>query len=260
MRKTAGIIAIALFAIASCSGKAPLDEMQPGERGRVVRVIDGDALVLDTGQSVRLVGVEAPSPGGRYGDGEPYARESARMLEDMVMGREVRLYYPGLTRDRYDRALAHLKTADAAGPTLWVNLQLVKRGAVRVRLYPDTDRGGAFLLEAERKARETEEGLWAESAYAIRPAGRIGDDARGFMLVDATLGEPTGRPGEEERTILCSRTLQEAGLVLDIAFSAREACDLSAGTRVHMRGWVSSGRMELVHPLHIEKAAAPERD
>ncbi|MBI1253587.1 MAG: hypothetical protein GC196_04490 [Hyphomonas sp.] len=54
-------IAGLLFGLAACNAAAdPLDELAVGERGRVVRVVDGDALALDTGQSVRLVGVEAP--------------------------------------------------------------------------------------------------------------------------------------------------------------------------------------------------------
>jgi endonuclease YncB( thermonuclease family) len=52
---------MALAALAACSAPDPLAGTQPGEHGRVVRVIDGDALVLDTGQSVRLVGIEAPA-------------------------------------------------------------------------------------------------------------------------------------------------------------------------------------------------------
>lgn len=39
-----------LIALAACGApKDPLDELVVGERGRVVRVLDGDALVLDTG-------------------------------------------------------------------------------------------------------------------------------------------------------------------------------------------------------------------
>ena len=56
----------ALLVLAACSGPDPLAGTQPGEHGRVVRVIDGDALVLDTGQSVRLIGIEAPA--GPYKD------------------------------------------------------------------------------------------------------------------------------------------------------------------------------------------------
>lgn len=43
---------------AACSAaKDPLDELTIGERGRVVRVLEGDAGVLDAGQSAGLVGV-----------------------------------------------------------------------------------------------------------------------------------------------------------------------------------------------------------
>ena len=108
--RTSFVLLLTLI-ISACGRSSPLDEMEPGERGRVVRILDGDALVLDTGQSVRLVGVEAPVLRPRSGEPEPFAVESARMLEDMVLGRDVQLFYPGLTRDRYDRALAHVRRA-----------------------------------------------------------------------------------------------------------------------------------------------------
>jgi endonuclease YncB( thermonuclease family) len=60
------------------------------------------------------------------------------MLEDMALGREVQLFYAGLTRDRYDRTLAHVMTTDALGPDLWLNREMVARGGARVRVYPDT--------------------------------------------------------------------------------------------------------------------------
>ena len=55
------VLFAAVLILAACNAKSPLPDMQPGETGRVVRVIDGDALVLDTGQSVRLVSIEAPA-------------------------------------------------------------------------------------------------------------------------------------------------------------------------------------------------------
>lgn len=104
----------------------------------MVRVIDGDALVLDTRQSVRLIGIEAPARPYKDRVGAPYFEESRRMLEDMALGREVQLFYAGLTRDRYDRALAHVVTTDALGPDLWLNREMVARGGARMRVYPDT--------------------------------------------------------------------------------------------------------------------------
>ena len=61
-----------------------MDGLQPGEKGRVVRVIDGDALVLDTGQSVRLIGIEAPAGPYKERAGQPFHAEAKRMLEDMA--------------------------------------------------------------------------------------------------------------------------------------------------------------------------------
>lgn len=246
------LAAVALFVVCACSPSSPLDSMQPGERGRVVRVIDGDALVLDTGQSVRLVGIEAPVREGRDRPGEPFAEEAARELEDLVMGRDVRLYYPGLTRDRYDRALAHVVTADIKGPDYWVNLELVRRGDVRVRLYPDTDGGGETLMEAEKAAREEARGLWRLIAYDAINASDIAPDRRGFLIVEGVLGDEAPRPKEEVRTILCTRRMRGADLVIDMAFSARPACSAPEGTAVRIRGWTSGQRLELVHPLHLE--------
>lgn len=251
MRVLVWILVVAMSAAAACTKSGPLDDMQPGETGRVVRVIDGDALVLDTGQSVRLVGIEAPAPGRRNVEAQPYAEQSKRALEDLVMGRQVRLYYPGLTRDRYDRALAHVETTDGSGPKSWVNLELVKRGAARVRLYPDTDGGGEALLEAERDARASGSGLWGDAAYRPRAFGSYDPSTRGFILVEGQLGRAVDRPHEEERRTLCSREIND-GLVIDIAFSARPLCDTPEGTRVRVRGWTNEKRMELVHPLHME--------
>ena len=105
-------LAICIF-ITGCAPPSPLPDMQPGEQGRVVKIIDGDALVLESGQSVRLVSVLAPVLYPRDRPPDRYAGESARALEDLALGRRVQLFYPGLTRDRYDRALADSQTLDA---------------------------------------------------------------------------------------------------------------------------------------------------
>jgi len=173
--------------------------MEPGERGRVVRIIDGDALVLNTGQSVRLVGIEAPVLRRRGADPDPYAAEAARILENIAMGREVQLYYPGLTRDRYDRALAHVVTDDAAGPEFWVNMELIRRGAARVRLYPDTAARGADFLDAEQIARDQKIGLWGIPSYTVKDAGEIASETRGFTIIRALRRGADFRSGDGSR-------------------------------------------------------------
>lgn len=83
-------LAVAALLLGGCGPSDPMAQFQPSERGHVSRMVDGDALVLNTGQSVRLIGIEAPAPERRDRSGEDFAKESARMLEDVALGlREV---------------------------------------------------------------------------------------------------------------------------------------------------------------------------
>ena len=218
------------------------DEMEAGERGRVVRVIDGDSLVLDTGQTVRLVGLEAPSFGRRDRLDQPHATESHRLLEDLTLGRQVRLYYGGLTRDRYDRALAHLVTDDGLGPHMWINRELLARGGARFRAYPDTERGLESLRVAEAEAIAAAAGLWRVSDYAIEDARDLGEAERGFLILHAILGAREPARGEND---ICWRDFLGSQIGMGVAPAAMAACDLPAGHAVRVRGWHVSGRLSL---------------
>lgn len=235
--------------ITACGGSDPLEALVPGERGRVVRIIDGDALVLDTGQSVRLVGLEAPAPARRDRAGQPHADKSSRMLEDMALGRRVRLYYAGLTRDRYDRALAHVLTDDQLGPRLWLNLEMVSRGGARVRTWPDTALAAGVLVEAERDARETGRGLWGHEAYRVRQVREVEETVRGFTIVEGILGEARRETGPD---VACRRSLLASEITLTIERPAGEICATATGHRVRVRGWLSDGWLSINHAANVE--------
>lgn len=229
--------------------------MQPGEIGRVTKVIDGDALVLHTGQSVRLVSILAPALNARDQAPELYSGESARLLEDMALGREVQLFYPGLTRDRYDRALAHVVTIDGAGPRLWLNREMVARGGARVRLYPSTAARGRELLALEAEARAAEQGLWRLAPYRVRH-DLTQSPPRGFVLFEAVLEARIASGPGAATWLACSWRLAEVDFVLQVRKAAQSACGFSAGTKIHARGWAQDGTLELTHPWHIAVAPA----
>ncbi|MEO1029357.1 MAG: thermonuclease family protein [Pseudomonadota bacterium] len=238
--------------VVACGGPPdPLSNLARGEEGRVVRVMDGDALALETGQSVRLVGLEAPSFGRNDEPDQPHADRSKRALEDLVLGRTVRLYYPGLTRDKYDRALAHVKTIDDRGPKLWVNLALVESGAGRVRAYPDTAPLTDILIEAEVIARAEKLGLWRESAYAPLAASELTGDEVGFYLINVEIEGPvpTDRPGQ-----LCAKGLRRSNLRLIADPPAPSLCDALPGEKLLARGYVTRNRLYVTHDLNLQVA------
>ena len=235
--------------LAACGRPDPLAGLQPGERGRVVRVIDGDALVLDTGQSVRLVGIEAPAGPYRDRKGEPFHEEARRMLEDMTLGREVELFYAGLTRDRYDRALAQVRTTDALGPALWLNAEMLTRGGARMRVYPDTAAGSESFPALETAARKDGTGLWKLATYKVPDAAALPDPFERFQLVEGTVSDMAG---SDAFGTACDLRLDGSALVLAVATAAAQHCQLAEGTRVLARGYVRDGRMEIAHILDLQ--------
>lgn len=253
---TRWVVGLILLCLAGCAPAPPFPDMEPGESGRVVRVIDGDALVLDTGQTVRLVSIEAPAMYLRSGGPAPHAGESTRLLEDLALGRRVRLFYPGITRDRYDRALAHVMTVDGTGSTLWLNHEMVARGGAWVRLYPSTAQGGRDLLEVEAMARAERLGLWALPQYRLVEAAGLSETTQGFRIVSGTLGERLAIDPGQRYAPACRRALEGAALTLSVRRAAASTCGLASGRAVTLRGYVSDGILDLSHPWHLELRAA----
>ena len=243
-----------LLVLAACTAPSPFPDMEPGETGRVTRIIDGDALVLDTGQTVRLVSIEAPPMYPEGGQPAPHAGESARQLEDMALGRRVQLFYPGLTRDRYDRALAHVMTVDGAGPKLWLNREMIEAGAAWVRLYPSTAAQGQTLLEMERSARLERRGLWGRSTYAIHDAEKIDPSKTGFLFVRGGLGAPVPIEEETRYPPACLRPIEGSAVLLSVRRDAATACGLADGTQVIVRGRLRDGALDLSHPFHLQRS------
>lgn len=250
MARLGGLIFI--LVLVACTAPSPLPDMQPGETGRVVRIIDGDALVLESGQSVRLVSIEAPALYPRDREPDPYAAQSARALEDMALGRRVQLFYPGLTRDRYDRALAHAVTIDGGGPKLWLNQKMIEQGAAWVRLYPDTAARGGALIEDEAHARANRVGIWGTTASPVIEAAKVSETDRGFRLVKTALGEKIPVPDQGRFAPICIRELSGTVLRLHVRRDAATACGLPTGTQVLIRGYVANLELDLSYPRHLE--------
>lgn len=122
----------------------------PAITGSVKRVLDGDSMIVRADGrdvEVRLGEIDTPEKG------QPYADNSRKALQGMVLGRRVRLEV--LDRDRYGRTVARVYRLP---DELWVNAELVRRGhAWAYRRHVRDKR----LYDIEREAKEREVGLWA---------------------------------------------------------------------------------------------------
>lgn len=118
----------------------------------VKEVVDGDTLILSSGERVRLIGINAPEY-GRY-----YFNEAKQMLGMLVMGKRIKLEKDITDRDQYGRLLRYVYVDG-----LFVNLEMVKRGFANVYTCPPDIKYTEEFLAAERYARLNELGLWERS-------------------------------------------------------------------------------------------------
>ena len=250
-RALSGLLAGFLFLSASASAVAQ-------DRGRVVRVIDGDTLTLEDRREVRLVGIQAPKlPLGRRNFTPwPLADESKTALETLAAGKILRLSFGGAPMDRHGRVLAHL--TDEAGR--FIQAEMLRLGMARLYSFADNRARLDELFSAEREAREARRGIWAHPYYRIRTPDQLGGDLDSFQLVEGAIqrvGASGGRIflnfGGDPRTDFTA--VIQPGLVKNFTAAGLDPMKLS-GTRVRVRGWIENRNgpsIQITHPEQIER-------
>lgn len=239
-----GLLILAVLAsVCACSGPAALDRLSAGEEGRVAEVRSGHLVVLDTGLEVRLAGVEAPTPS------QPYGREARDTLARLVLNKDVQLLYGGARRDRYDRALAHLRLSKGR---VWVQGEMLKTGSVRVRTWADNRALATEMLEVEARARRKSAGLWALDDYRVRLPGET-RGASGFQIVEGRVAR-VARSGTRTYLDFSQGGLSAEVTATDLAtFSdAGKAPEALVGKLMRVRGPVSGRSLRLDHPEAVE--------
>jgi len=122
-----------------------------------VAVIDGDTIVLDGNERVRLIGVDTPETKDPRKPVQYFGREACEFTKRLVEGLKVRLDYDLNKKDKYGRTLAYVYLEDGT----FLNAEIIKKGygfAYRHFLFKYYDEFKRY----EREAREKGIGLWAD--------------------------------------------------------------------------------------------------
>ncbi len=128
-------------------------ELQPPLGLRVVRVVDGDTIIVHwrgMDEKVRLLNIDTPERG------EPRYKEATDVLRQLIGNRPVRLEWEAPDepeRDKYGRLLAYVFVGD-----LHINVEMVRLG--RSKFYTKFGRG-----------RYAKEFIAAEEEAEKQPAG-----------------------------------------------------------------------------------------
>jgi micrococcal nuclease len=123
----------------------------------VTRVIDGDTIVIDSGEKVRLIGVDTPEtvdpkrPDGCFG------KNASEFTKSQLLGKSVRLEKDVSETDKYKRLLRYVWIND-----VMFNELLVRQGYAQVSTYPPDVKYQDKFLAAQKEARNEKIGLWNE--------------------------------------------------------------------------------------------------
>lgn len=133
-------------------------------------VIDGDTIVLQDGQKVRYLGINAPE------HGQPYAREATNFSRRLVSGLSVRLEFDKVREDRYGRLLAYVYQG-----SIMVNERLLAEGWAHIFSMPPNTRYAERFLQVQEQAKKARKGMWktVRGPLKITRIEPKGDDEEG---------------------------------------------------------------------------------
>ncbi len=135
----------------------------------VIRVVDGDTLVLQNNERVRLIGIDTPEmhesnklnrDAQRSGQDlaaiKQLGRRSYEFTKNLVEGKRVRLEFDLERFDKYKRILAYVYLLDGT----FVNAAIIEQGYASIMTYPPNVRYADLFLKLSKEARKNKRGLW----------------------------------------------------------------------------------------------------
>ncbi len=240
---------------------APACDLAPERSGSVARVLDAQTLVLETGETVRLVGALPPEAPPWWKEQRPWppAVRARNALARLVVGRAVALAFGARKRDRHDRLLAQVFVSD--GPEQrWVQGALIEQGHARAYSFPGNRACLRALQRREAQAREARAGLWRLDAYAVRAA----DDTAALLKRRYAFQIVEGRVHAVARrrawTFLNFGADYRQDFTVAVRARDRKRFDKSdvplaalAGRWVRVRGWIEVWNGPVIKATHPEQ-------
>ena len=129
-----------------------------------IRVIDGDTIVIEGGEKIRLIGVDTPELHHPKKPVQYYAKEAKKFTKSLVEEKDVQLEYDRQRKDKYGRTLAYVYLKDRT----FLNIEIIKQGYG----FAYTKFPFKYLIkfkEYEKEAREQKKGLWGKKGKRIKP-------------------------------------------------------------------------------------------
>lgn len=157
------LICFLLPLICFCLGDCVADSFP--SRAQVVAVLDGDTVLLDSGQKLRYLGIDAPEVAHEGTPAACFGNEAKAANTLWVKGKEIRMEYEGLRHDSHGRLMAYVFLKDGR----CVNRELVRSGLAAVYGKPENFRLWYDFLKCQIEALNDGRGMWGACRVKEEP-------------------------------------------------------------------------------------------
>jgi endonuclease YncB( thermonuclease family) len=214
----------------------------------VVKVYDGDTIILQNGERVRLLGINTPEIESRHRTDETGGQAAKQWLQDKLHGDKVYLEYDKQLRDKYQRLLAHCFLPDDEH----LNKTILEAGLASLSILPPNIHYSQTLILAQQEAEQGKRGIWSQAEYKPRKASSLSKgNSKGWHRLLATAN-----------AIKQGRTYVRLSLAKNIDIRIPKAnldlfpeLETYLGKPLEIRGWASRSKQHfsilIQHPSAI---------
>ncbi|MDR4516275.1 MAG: thermonuclease family protein [Nitrosomonas sp.] len=213
---------------------------------KVKSVYDGDTIILENGQRVRLLGINTPEIESRHRANEPGGEAAKEWLQNQLHGQKVYLEYDLEKHDKYKRSLAHVFLSDGKH----INLELLKNGLAFVSIIPPNIRHADMFNQAQQHAENRKLGIWGLPHYQARSLSQISSNDKGWKRY---IGTPQKIQQRRKFTYLVFDERVNIRISND-NLKLFPALETYLGKTVEIRGWISRRSEKFSFEIHHPSA------
>ncbi len=140
---------------------------------KIERVVSADTVILETGEKIKLIGLQAPLPPQKvtaqydsFGfvvlpgvtPETPLEEQAFHFIQKLLEQKSIRLEFDAQRKDQNGITLAYVFLSDGT----FANAEILKNGFANLQIQPPNLKYEELLREAYREARQEKRGLQSE--------------------------------------------------------------------------------------------------
>jgi len=215
------------------------------EKVKVLRVVDGDTLVLADKRKIRFIGVNSPELAHYPKRAEPFSVAAKQFLESILPNnKKLFIKYGVQQRDRYGRLLAHLFLKNGRN----INAMLLEKGLASAVVVPPNLNLKDCYFAAESKAKVKSLNIWGYQYSQYLAAEKVSIANKGFHFIKGRVS----RVGRSKGSIWLQLAKKFTLRIKRKDFKYFPLLNLNkitvkdfSGKIIYARGWVYEWKREL---------------